>query len=76
MSCPSSVLAGGAETVQRCLRAGLIEEMRIDLVPILLGDGARRFENLGAAELAIECTRVIAAPGVTHLTYRLGQGAR
>jgi len=66
------VLGGGADAAQQYLRAGLLEEMRIDLVPVLLGDGARLFENLGAAELGLECTRAIEAPGVTHLTYSVG----
>ena len=64
------VLAGGANVAQQYLKAGLIEEMRIDLVPVLLGDGARLFENLGARELGLECAGAVEAPGVTHLTYR------
>ena len=65
-------LGGGADVAQQYLKAGLIDEMRIHLVPVLLGDGARLFDNLGAAELGIECRRVVEAPGVTHLIYSLG----
>lgn len=36
--------AGGANVVQQCLRAGLLDEMQIHLVPILLGDGIRLFD--------------------------------
>jgi dihydrofolate reductase len=64
-------LGGGASVAQQYLKAGLIDEMRIDLVPVLLGDGARLFEDLGAAEIGLECTSVVQAPGVTHLGYRL-----
>jgi dihydrofolate reductase len=63
-------LAGGADVAQQYLRAGLIDEMQIHLVPVLLGDGARLFDNLGAATGGLEGIRVIEAPGVTHLTYR------
>ncbi len=62
-------LGGGANVAQQYLKAGLIDEMQIHLVPVLLGDGARLFDNLGGADVALECTRVIEAPGVTHVTY-------
>lgn len=64
-------LGGGANVAQQYLQAGLIDEMQIHLVPVLLGDGARLFENIAASEIGLECTRAIHAPGVTHLTYRL-----
>src|SRR6195256_6749126 len=62
-------LGGGADVAQQYLKAGLIDEMRIHLVPVLLGDGARLFDNLGAAELELEQVRAVEAPGVTHLKY-------
>jgi dihydrofolate reductase len=64
-------LGGGANVAQQYLKAGLIDEMQIHVVPVLLGDGARLFDNLAGADVAVECTRVIDAPGVTHLTYRV-----
>jgi dihydrofolate reductase len=64
-------LGGGANVAQQYLAAGLIDEMQIHLVPVLLGDGARLFNNLAAAEVGLECIGVVEAPGVTHLTYRL-----
>ncbi len=63
-------LGGGADVAQQYLRAGLIDELRIHLVPVLLGDGARLFDNLGPAELGLECSAALVAPGVTHLTFR------
>jgi hypothetical protein len=45
--------------------------MRLHVVPVLLGDGARLFDNLGDAKITLECTCAIEAPGVTHLTYRV-----
>jgi len=64
-------LGGGANVAQQYLKAGLIDEMTIHVVPVLLGDGARLFDNLGDADIELECMRAIEAPGVTHLTYRV-----
>ena len=64
-------LGGGANVAQQYLMAGLIDEMQIHIVPVLLGDGARLFDNLGGADVGLECIRAIEAPGVTHLTYRV-----
>jgi dihydrofolate reductase len=64
-------VAGGANVAQQYLKAGLIDELQIHLVPVLLGAGARLFDNLGGAEVALECTGVVEAPGVSHLTYRV-----
>jgi dihydrofolate reductase len=63
-------LGGGASVAQQYLKAGLLDELRINLVPVLLGGGERLLDNLDGAEIALECTRVIEAPGVTHLTFR------
>jgi len=60
----------GANIAQQFLNAGLLDEMQINLVPILLGDGIRLFEYVGAELIALEKTRVIDSPGVTHLRYR------
>jgi dihydrofolate reductase len=54
------------------LAAGLLDEMEISVVPLLLGDGARPFDNLGDADVRLEQFRVVAAPGVAHLSYRVG----
>jgi len=64
-------LGGGANVAQQYLEAGLVDELQIHLVPVLLGDGARLFDNLQGADVALECTRTVEAPGVTHLTYRV-----
>ena len=64
-------LAGGANTIQQYLRAGLLDELQIHLVPTLLGDGTRLFERLTDGQIALECTRVVESPGVTHLRFRV-----
>jgi dihydrofolate reductase len=65
------VIAGGASTVQQYLRARLVDEANVSLVPILLGGGERLFENLGDPPPQLEQVRTIDAPGVTHLKYRV-----
>jgi dihydrofolate reductase len=60
-----------ASIVQQCIRAGLLDEIVINLVPVLLGDGVRLFERLGAAPIELEGTRLIEAPGVRHLEFRV-----
>jgi dihydrofolate reductase len=62
---------GGADVAQQCLRAGLLDEIAIDLVPVLLGDGIRLFEHLGTEPIELSRTRVVEAPGVTHLRFRV-----
>jgi dihydrofolate reductase len=64
-------VAGGASTVQQSIAAGLLDELQINLVPILLGGGERLLDGLADAPVELERTRVIEAPGVTHLRYRL-----
>jgi dihydrofolate reductase len=65
------MLGGGANVAQQYLKAGLIDELEIHVVPVLLGGGARLFDNLEGAEVRLEAARTVAAPGVTHLSYRV-----
>jgi dihydrofolate reductase len=64
-------LAGGADVAQQYLRAGLVDEFCVSVVPVLLGGGTRLLENLGAG-IALEQAAVVQAPGVAHLKYRAG----
>jgi dihydrofolate reductase len=65
-------VAGGASVVQQYLDAGLLDEMQINIAPVLLGDGVRLFDNRrGAGHVDLECIRVIESPAVTHLKYRV-----
>lgn len=66
-----NVLVAGANIAQQYLKAGLLDEINIDLVPVLLGRGVRLFEYLGIEPIELECTRVIEATGVTHLRFRV-----
>ncbi len=62
---------GGAAIAQQYLKARLVDELNIHLAPVLLGAGTRLFEQLGAARIELERTRVIASPGATHLRFRV-----
>lgn len=64
------VMVHGATTAQSLLRAGLLDEMEIHLVPVLLGQGRRLFDNLGADHIELALTRTLQAPDVCHLRYR------
>lgn len=65
------VVLGGADIIQQFVGAALVDEVRIHLVPIFLGDGTRLFERMEPDRNGLECTRAIGAPGVTHLTFRV-----
>jgi dihydrofolate reductase len=64
-------LGGGANVAQQYLAAGLIDELQLNVVPVLLGDGTRLFEKLAGRDVELEPIRVVDAPDVTHLTYRV-----
>ena len=66
-----NVGVGAASIAQQRIKAGLLDEIHIDLVPVLLGKGIRLFEHLGTEPVELESTKVIEAPGVTHLTFRV-----
>ena len=64
---------GRPNIAQQCLDAGLLDEVRINLVPVLLGKGIRYFDKLSNAPFALEDPRVIQGTGVTHLIYRVAR---
>ena len=65
------VMVHGAGLAQSLLREGLLDELQIHLIPVVLGDGRRLF---GPDRIEVELTRVLAAPDVTHLRYRVVSG--
>ena len=64
-------IGGGAQAIQQYLRAGLLDELVINLVPVLLGSGAPLFDDPRDADVRLELTETVAAPGVTHLFHRV-----
>lgn len=63
-------VVGGASIVQQCLAAGLLDELRVHVAPLLLGGGTPLFGDLGAP-VGLEPVRVVESPAVTHLRYRV-----
>jgi dihydrofolate reductase len=59
----------GAQTIQQCLDAGLLDEIRVDLAAVLLGDGVRLFDHLANTPIVLGNPTVVAGVGVTHLRY-------
>ncbi len=64
-----SVGVHGAQTIQQCLDAGLLDEIQIDLAAVLLGEGVRLFDQLANTPLVLGNPTVVAGVGVTHLRY-------
>lgn len=61
----------GANIAQQCLKAGYLDEIVLHLVPVLLTEGIRLFDQLGTQPIELERTEEIEAPGVTHLRFRV-----
>ncbi len=62
-----------ASLVQQCLKAGLLDEVQVDLVPVLLGGGVQLFDHLGGDQIALERVAVVEGDGVTHLRFRVAR---
>jgi dihydrofolate reductase len=62
-------IAGGASAVQQYLRAGLLDELYLHVVPVMLGGGERLLEDVG--DPTLEPVKVVASPAVTHVKYRV-----
>jgi dihydrofolate reductase len=64
------VALAGSQAAQQCLRAGLLDEIWVAVVPLLLGGGVRLFDHIGGP-VRLETIGVVDSPGVTHLSYRV-----
>jgi dihydrofolate reductase len=64
------VSMSSASVTQQCLQAGLLDEIIIDLAPVLLGSGVRLFDHFGAP-VQLEQVEVVPSLGVTHIKYRV-----
>ncbi len=64
------VSLASASILQQALNAGLVDEIQLDLAPVVLGGGVRLFDHLDAP-LEMEIRRVVKGKGVTHLVYRI-----
>jgi dihydrofolate reductase len=65
-------IIGAASTAQQCLKAGLADELHIDIMPVLLSGGLRPFEDVGPEQVQLERIKVVELPaGRTHLRFRV-----
>ena len=62
---------GGGHTIQQYLKAGLVDELRIHIVPLLLGAGTRLFEQTDPKPVQLEITRVRESWFATHLRFHI-----
>ena len=63
------IAVNAADVAQQFIRAGLLDELQLNLVPLLLGGGVRLLENLGPRPPRLTLERVVPSDGVTHLVY-------
>jgi len=63
-------IGGGGETIQELIRAGLLDEILVNQVPVSLGDGVRLLDGIPPT-VKLEQTRVVEGDGVAHLFYTL-----
>jgi len=66
-----SVGVHGADTIQQCLNAGLLDEIHVDIAAVLLGSGIRLFERLARTPVNLGNPTAVQGVGVTHLRYRV-----
>ncbi len=65
------VAVNSPNIAQQCLKAGLLDELSLHIVPVLLGGGVRLFDHLGTEHIELECTRAINTKKVIHMTFRV-----
>ncbi len=66
-----NVALHGASAVQQALKAGLLDEFHMSIAHVLLGEGIRLFDHLGASPIQLEHLRTVESPGATHLSFRV-----
>jgi dihydrofolate reductase len=66
-----NVSVNAASLAQQALKAGLLDDIQIDLVPLMLGGGVRFWEDIGGKPVSLEQLEPVVGTGVTHLRYRV-----
>jgi dihydrofolate reductase len=64
-------IAGGASCARQAIEAGLVDEIDLQVNPVILGSGERLLDGFEAGKPTLELVRVLEAPGVAHLRYRV-----
>jgi dihydrofolate reductase len=68
-----NVVVGAPSVVKQCLQAGLLDEIHIDLIPVLLFDGISLFDHLGITPVDLQIIEVDAASNVIHITFHVNK---
>jgi dihydrofolate reductase len=63
-------IGGGSNTIRQYLRAGLIDELHLAIVPVLLGSGERLFEGVDMRALGYECAQFMGSGKATHVVLQ------
>jgi dihydrofolate reductase len=66
-----NISIGTASIAGQCIRAGMLDEMYLHVSPILIGNGIRLFDHIGAEQIKLESQQVTDGTEVTHLKYRV-----
>lgn len=66
-----NVTISSASIAQQCLNAGLLDEIHLDVAPVLFGGGVRLFDHLRVAPVELERIRVVETPDVTHVQFHV-----
>jgi dihydrofolate reductase len=64
----------GGQIARQCVNAGLLDEIRVNLVPVLLGGGVHYLDQLAAVPMELDDPTVVEGTGVTHLYYPVRHG--
>jgi len=65
------LIAGGLSLVQQALAAGLVDEISMHVAPVLIGSGARLFDNIGETQVRLTPINALHGDGATHTRYRV-----
>lgn len=66
-----AVALNSPDIARQCLKAGLLDELSLHIVPVLLGNGVRLFDHWGTDHIELECTQANNAQKVIHMTFRV-----
>ena len=64
-------ISGGGDVIRQYLNAGLVDELDLQIAPLLLGGGTRLFDHLDRGKIRLEIVEAIGSPLVTHVVYRV-----
>jgi dihydrofolate reductase len=64
-------IAGGASCARQAIKAGIVDEIDLQVAPVILGSGERLFDGFEPGNPQLKLVRVLEAPGVAHLRYQV-----